>query len=338
MGDSKSSLGFLLLLLIVLFSGTSSDAHSLSYNFTIDPQPRDDQPWCEVQGEVDQKVFLSYDCGTAKIKYMSPLGEEVKNMSAWEAQTVTLRDTGDLLQGQMPDVTPEKHTDKVGSGLVTLQARMTCWREDDGHTNASWGFGFNGQLCLLFDSENGHWTVVHPGGRQMKEKWENDRTVTDFFRTVSMGDCWAWLQAFLVHWEKMLKSLAPPTTVPTTVQPTAATNNHITEIIFVVLPVFVITSIVACILYKKRRWSSQEVWQVCCRPVGSVSAQPPLPSCVHFRGKRRDPGIRSLPSCYDDKVDSIGPCVHCNHVRPATSAEQEDAKKNEKRVCTRSTP
>ena len=27
------------------------------------------------------------------------------------------------------------------------------------------------------------------------------------------------------------------------------------------------------------------------------------------------------------KVDDIGPWVHCNHVRPATSAEQEDAKK-----------
>ena len=27
------------------------------------------------------------------------------------------------------------------------------------------------------------------------------------------------------------------------------------------------------------------------------------------------------------KVDGIGPWVHCNHVRPAASAEQEDAKK-----------
>uniref|UniRef100_A0A452DKQ3 MHC class I-like antigen recognition-like domain-containing protein n=1 Tax=Capra hircus TaxID=9925 RepID=A0A452DKQ3_CAPHI len=257
MGDSKSSLGFLVLLVIVLFSGTSSDPHSLSYNFTIDPWPRDDQPWCEVQGEVDQKVFLSYDCGTAKIKYMSPLGEEVKSMSAWEAQTVTLRDTGDLLQGQMPDVTPEKHTDK---GPLTLQARMTCWREDSGHTSASWGFGFNGQLCLLFDSENGHWTVVHPGGRQMKEKWENDRAVTDFFRTVSMGDCRAWLQAFLVHWEKMLKTLASPTTVPPTVQPTvppteqptAPAISPITWIALGVLAIFVIMGIVAWILYKKR--------------------------------------------------------------------------------------
>ena len=81
----------------VFFSPTSpslcfafTDAHSLSYNFTIDPQPRDDQPWCEVQGEVDQKIFLRYDCGTAKIKYMSLLGEEVKNMSSWEAQTVKI--------------------------------------------------------------------------------------------------------------------------------------------------------------------------------------------------------------------------------------------------------
>ena len=102
-----------------LFSPTSpslcfafTDARFLSYNFTIDPRPRDDQPWCEVQGEIDQKVFLSYDCGTAKIKYLSPLGEEVKSMSTWETQTDTLKDTGDLLKGQMPDVTPEKHTDK----------------------------------------------------------------------------------------------------------------------------------------------------------------------------------------------------------------------------------
>ena len=33
-------------------------------------------------------------------------------MSAWETQTHTLRDTGDLLQEHGPDVTPEKHTDK----------------------------------------------------------------------------------------------------------------------------------------------------------------------------------------------------------------------------------
>ncbi|KAM7240632.1 hypothetical protein CapIbe_008538 [Capra ibex] len=101
-----------------------SDALCLSYNFTNDPRHRDDQPWCEVQGEVDQNVFLSYDCGTAKIKYLSPLGEEVKSMSAWE----TFKDTGDLLQGQMPDITPENHTDKASptTGPPTVKSSATA--------------------------------------------------------------------------------------------------------------------------------------------------------------------------------------------------------------------
>ena len=38
------------------------------------------------------------------------------------------------------------------------------------------------------------------------------------------------------------------------------------------------------------------------------------------------------------KVNSIGPWVHCNHVRPAASAEQKDAKKNGKHLCTHPTP
>ena len=38
------------------------------------------------------------------------------------------------------------------------------------------------------------------------------------------------------------------------------------------------------------------------------------------------------------KVDGIGPWVHCNHILPAASAEQKDAKKNEKHLCTRPTP
>ncbi|XP_027391778.1 UL16-binding protein 3-like isoform X2 [Bos indicus x Bos taurus] len=239
MGGSKSSLGVLVLLLIVLLSGTSSDAHSLSYNFTIDLQPRDGQPWCEVQGEVDQKVFLSHDCDRAKIKSISPLGEEVKSMNAWETQTEALRGIGALLRKQMPNVTLEKLIDK---GLLTLQARMTCWREDNGLINASWQFGFNGQLCLLFDSDSGCWTMVHSKGKWMKEKWENDRAVTDFFKKVSMADCQCWFQDFLLHWEKMLKTTASPTTGPSTMQPMAPDSSYIIWITTGVLASLVITA------------------------------------------------------------------------------------------------
>uniref|UniRef100_A0A8B9XRX5 MHC class I-like antigen recognition-like domain-containing protein n=1 Tax=Bos mutus grunniens TaxID=30521 RepID=A0A8B9XRX5_BOSMU len=215
------------------------DAHSLCYNFTIYPHPSPGEPWCVVQGQVDGNVFLSYHCGGTKIQSTSPLGEEVKTMNTWETQTETLRDIGNFLKGQLPDIIPEKHTAR---GPLTLQARMTCHCEEDGHISGSWQFGFNGEMCLRFDSENGHWTIDHSRGRQIKEKWENDRAVTDFFKKVSMGDCRAWLQDFMVCWEKMLKTSASPTTGPPTVQSMATAIKSKSWILPMVLTSFIIFS------------------------------------------------------------------------------------------------
>ncbi|MXQ82483.1 hypothetical protein E5288_WYG009767 [Bos mutus] len=159
---------------------------TLSFDFTVDPQSRPGHPWCEIQSQVDGKVFLSYDCGHAKIIIPSVLGEEVKTIKAWETQIETLRDIRDWIKDQMHDFTLEKHMPRDPR---TLQARMTCRCEDDRHVSGSWQFGLNGVMILHFDSENGHWRVDHPGGRWMKEKWENDRAVTNFLKKVSMGDC-----------------------------------------------------------------------------------------------------------------------------------------------------
>nr|XP_019823141.1 PREDICTED: NKG2D ligand 1-like [Bos indicus] len=217
---------------------TLCNAHSLCYNFTVYPHPSPGEPWCVVQGQVDGNVFLSYHCGGTKIQSTSPLGEEVKTMNTWETQTETLRDIGNFLKGQLPDIIPEKHTAR---DPLTLQGRMTCRCEEDGHISGSWQFGFNGEMCLRFDSENGHWTIDHSRGRQIKEKWENDRAVTDFFKKVSMGDCRAWLQDFMVCWEKMLKTSASPTTGPPTVQSTATAIKSKPWILPVVLTSFIIT-------------------------------------------------------------------------------------------------
>uniref|UniRef100_A0A8C4LS12 MHC class I-like antigen recognition-like domain-containing protein n=2 Tax=Equus asinus TaxID=9793 RepID=A0A8C4LS12_EQUAS len=184
------------------------DAPSLCYEFTLIPKPSPGQSWCEVQGQVDEKTFLSYDCGSQEVKSLSLLGEEVKGTRAWQEQVETLRDVGNLLRQQLLDVKPEKYTDR---DPLPLQGRMLCQCEANGHTCASWQFGFHGQMFLLFDSENKTWTVLHPRGRQMKEKWGSDRDVTEFFRKISMGDCRSWLESFMVHWEKMLETTASPT-------------------------------------------------------------------------------------------------------------------------------
>uniref|UniRef100_A0AC11DH02 Uncharacterized protein n=1 Tax=Ovis aries TaxID=9940 RepID=A0AC11DH02_SHEEP len=193
MGGPETRLGFLDLLLIVWFSGTPGDAHSLSYTFTVDLQPRHGKLWCEVQGQVDREVFLSCDCGHAKIIFSSLLGEEVKTIKAWERQVKTLRDIRDWIKDQLHDFTLRK---RIARDPLTLQARMTCCCEDDRHISGSWQFGLNGQMSLHFDSENGHWRVDHPGGRCMKEKWESDRAVTDFLKvsmeTVGLGFRLSW--------------------------------------------------------------------------------------------------------------------------------------------------
>ncbi|XP_040094609.1 UL16-binding protein 1-like isoform X3 [Oryx dammah] len=232
------------------------DTHSLSYNFTVDLQPGRRQLWCEVQGQVDGEVFLSYDCVHAQIIFTSLLGEEVKTTEAWERQVETLRDIRDWIKEQLHDFMEKR----MARDPLTLQARMTCCCEDDRHISGSWQFGLNGLMSLHFDSEDGHWRVDHPGGRWMKVKWENDKAVTDFLKKVSIGDCRAWLQAFMVHWEEMLKTTASPTTVPPTLQttvlpteqPTAPAISHVTWIAPWVLASFVIMGIIAWILYKKR--------------------------------------------------------------------------------------
>ena len=53
--------------------------------------------------------------------------------------------------------------------------------------------------------DTGEWITLE--AKWMKEKWENYRSVIDFLKKVSMGDCRSWLQDFMVHWEKMLKTL-----------------------------------------------------------------------------------------------------------------------------------
>nr|XP_020770787.1 NKG2D ligand 3-like [Odocoileus virginianus texanus] len=242
---ARLSLAALLLLGSLRFCPARGDAHSLSYNFTIDPQPRPGELWCEVQGQVDGELFLSYDCGHAKIIFTSPLGEEVKTIKTWETQMETLRDIRDHLR----DFTLEK---PMVTDPLTLQARMTCRCEDERHISGSWQFGLNGLMSLHFDSENGHWRVDHPGCRWMKEKWENDRAVTEFLKKVSMGDCRTWLQAFMVHWEKILKTTASPTTGPPTVQPTATAIDLTTGIAIGATSFVIMGIIIACILYKKR--------------------------------------------------------------------------------------
>uniref|UniRef100_A0A2K5CHS3 MHC class I-like antigen recognition-like domain-containing protein n=1 Tax=Aotus nancymaae TaxID=37293 RepID=A0A2K5CHS3_AOTNA len=188
------------------------------------------QQWGEVQGQVDQKNFLSYDCGSDK----------VLSVDACERQLEVLREVGQRLRLELPGIALEDFTP---SGPVTLQARMSCECEADGHIHGSWQFRFHGQKFLLFDSNNRKWAVVHAGARRMKEKWEEDRELTVFFRKVSLGDCGSWLRDFPMHREKSLEPTALLTVSSGTAQLRATTTTLMLCCLCLILPCFLLPGI-----------------------------------------------------------------------------------------------
>ncbi|XP_076965830.1 UL16-binding protein 2-like, partial [Callospermophilus lateralis] len=159
-----------------LLSPSPQRTHSLCYDFTINSKPAPGQQWCTVQGQVDHKNFLSYDCGLDKVKSMSALGGKVNATITWEEQNTMLREMGDMLKRQLADIKAENG---MARALETLEGRMTCQHKSSGCTSGSWQFGFNGRMWLRFDSDKRSWTEVHPGSNWMKEKWENDREVSE---------------------------------------------------------------------------------------------------------------------------------------------------------------
>ncbi|XP_062954441.1 UL16-binding protein 1-like [Cynocephalus volans] len=202
----------LVLLLLLLLPpdcprSAPADAHSLCYDFTVNLKSTPGQLRCEVQGQVDEKTFLYYDCGN-EVKLLGPLWEKKNITEFCEEQRETLRDVADTLKQQLAGIQLENYT--TGDPL-SLQVRMSCQREASGRTSGSWQFSFNGQTFLLFDPGSREWTEVHPGARST---WENDRDVTEFLVKISVGDCKRWLETFLEHWEKMLEPIASPTTAP----------------------------------------------------------------------------------------------------------------------------
>lgn len=88
----------------------SIDTHSFWYNFTIIRLPRHGQQWCEVQVQVDQKNFLSYDCGSDKVLPMGHLEEQLEATDAWGKQLEMLREVGQRLRLELADTELEDFT------------------------------------------------------------------------------------------------------------------------------------------------------------------------------------------------------------------------------------
>ncbi|XP_043312755.1 retinoic acid early transcript 1E-like isoform X1 [Cervus canadensis] len=194
--------GHLLLILLLTEAGkTLGNAHSLCLDLTVKKQSRPGQPWCQVQGSVDTKPFLQFDSDRNKVRPLGFLGEEVNDTKAWTELSQMLGEAGRELRMVLPVIKLDK---KEMRGPPSLQVRLWCQREAEQCSGGSLLFSLNGQTALLLDTMSITWTVIDPGATGLKEEWENNQELAEYFRKISTGDCSYWLREFLEHWENML--------------------------------------------------------------------------------------------------------------------------------------
>ncbi|XP_045150440.1 UL16-binding protein 2-like isoform X3 [Echinops telfairi] len=103
--DMRTLVFLLLLLLLAKTMKGLSDEHSLCYNITVMTWTSPEQPWYEVQGLVDGKLFFRYDSGSNQARALGAMKERVKTTEAWEDQINTLRRLGQELRICLSDIT-----------------------------------------------------------------------------------------------------------------------------------------------------------------------------------------------------------------------------------------
>lgn len=91
------------------------------------------------------------------------------------------------------------------TGAPRLQAKLCCQLEAERVTAASWHFSLDGQTALLLDAMDMNWTLVNPGATGIKEQWQKNQDLAEYFRKLTVGDCGHWLRDFLGHWENVLE-------------------------------------------------------------------------------------------------------------------------------------
>lgn len=65
--------------------------------------------------------------------------------------------------------------------------------------------GLDGQEMLHLNTNNKTWTEGHSGYSKMKEEWDEDQDLANFFSKNSQGDCMVWLQQFSLYWKETPK-------------------------------------------------------------------------------------------------------------------------------------
>ncbi|XP_041933448.1 major histocompatibility complex class I-related gene protein-like [Alosa sapidissima] len=85
-------------------------------------------------------------------------------------------------------------------GVHTFQRMVGCqWDDESGATDASDGYGYDGEDFILLDIENLRWIAAVPQSVVTKNKWDTERAELEYLRNYFTRNCTDWLKKYVQY-------------------------------------------------------------------------------------------------------------------------------------------
>ncbi|XP_036890691.1 UL-16 binding protein 5-like [Sturnira hondurensis] len=155
---------------------------SLSYRFIVSASGPSQY---KVEGKFNGTTFFKYTSEISNGKPINPLGVMLSATEAWNQLVEHWKDLVEELRKAL--LNNRQNISKAFYPLF-LQGHMVCQQESTGHFRAFWKLGFDGWMCLRFNSKNRHWKELNGGCRSLKKTLGPDRDTTNLLVSISHGD------------------------------------------------------------------------------------------------------------------------------------------------------
>ncbi|XP_067865840.1 major histocompatibility complex class I-related gene protein-like [Heterodontus francisci] len=162
-----------------------SESHSLLYHYTLNHGSAD-LPEYSVMGLLDGCEIDYYDKNMNATIPRQQWMEEAFDKKYWEMYTITQAGFHGLIKGQV-----DRYLQKINetANAHYIQGIFGCVLNDTNPSGGVLKFAYDGRYAFSFDKDKLVWTVHDPIAQTFKVKWDNEKKMDLYFKSLLEKDC-----------------------------------------------------------------------------------------------------------------------------------------------------
>ncbi|XP_067834250.1 class I histocompatibility antigen, F10 alpha chain-like isoform X2 [Heptranchias perlo] len=167
------------------FQRVESESHSLLFYYTLNHGSAD-LPEYSVMGRLDGCEIHYYD---SNMKITVPRQQwlaDAFDKRYWEEYTITEAGFHGLIKGQFDRWLQQSNET---SSIHYVQGVFGCELNDNNPSGGVLKFAFDGRYALSFDKDKLVWTIHEPIAQPFKVKWDDERKMNLYFKSLLEKDC-----------------------------------------------------------------------------------------------------------------------------------------------------